>query len=257
MGGTVNISRSIWQDAAFKSEPFTEREAFIWLIMDASYTCREKRVGNVTVTLRRGQLIASVRFMAEAWQWSKSRVDRFLWRLENRDMIGTDSGTGVNVITICKYDDYQGKPKGSGTANFKNRDSSGTAAGQQRDKPNLDSIQDATKEEKPEAKASVKKSRRKPLVELPEGWVPSEKNVEDAQARGFNQLEIDDEADRFRNYHYSKQSQYRDWNAAWRTWLGNARKFAGRSRGQARADAADREMSFAASFARTPRSDIF
>ena len=130
MSGTVNISRSIWTDAAFKAEPFTEREAFIWLIMDASYKPREKRAGNVTVKLQRGQLISSVRFMAEAWNWSKSRVDRYLDRLEKRDMIGTDTGTGVNVITICKYEEYQNAPKSSGTAELKKRDSSGTAAGQ-------------------------------------------------------------------------------------------------------------------------------
>ena len=130
MSGTVNISRSIWHDTAFKPEPFSEREAFMWIIMDASYKPREKRVGNVTVDLQRGQLATSVRFMCDAWGWSKSRVDRFLKRLENRDMIGTDSGTGINVITVCKYDDYQNTPNFSGTVDSEKRDSSGTAAGQ-------------------------------------------------------------------------------------------------------------------------------
>lgn len=143
MSGTVNISRSIWHDAAFKAEPFTEREAFIWIIMEASYKSREKRVGNLTVNLERGQLATSVRFMCEAWDWSKSRVDRFLKRLEKRDMIGTDSGTGVNIITVCKYDDYQNAIRGSGTPKSEKRDTSGTAPGQQRDKPNKGLIPDA------------------------------------------------------------------------------------------------------------------
>ena len=130
MSGTVNISRRIWHDTAFKAEPFTEREAFMWIIMEASYKGREKRVGNVVVNLGRGQLATSVRFMCEAWNWSKSRVDRFLKRLENRDMIGTASGTGINVITVCKYDEYQNTPTGIGTAKSEKRDSSGTAAGQ-------------------------------------------------------------------------------------------------------------------------------
>lgn len=143
MSGTVNISRGIWHDTAFKPEPFTEREAFMWIIMEASYKPRQKRVGNVTVDLQRGQLATSVRFMCEAWDWSKSRVDRFLKRLEKRDMIGIDSGTGVNVITVCKYDDYQSAPKDSGTPKSEKRDSTGTAAGQQRDKPNKGLIPDA------------------------------------------------------------------------------------------------------------------
>lgn len=143
MSGTVNISRSIWTDAAFKDEPMTEREAFVWIIMEASYKPREKRVGAVTVNLERGQLVTSVRFMCEAWNWSKSRVDRFLKRLEKRDMIGTDSGTGINVITVCKYNDYQNAPAGSGTPKLQKRDSNGTAAGQQRDKPNTGLIPEA------------------------------------------------------------------------------------------------------------------
>jgi hypothetical protein len=130
MSGTVNISRNIWHDTAFKVEPFSEREAFMWMVMEASYKGREKRVGNVVVQLNRGQLATSVRFMCVAWDWSKSRVDRFLKRLEKRDMIGTVSGTGINVITVFNYDEYQNKPNGSGTAKTKKRDSSGTAAGQ-------------------------------------------------------------------------------------------------------------------------------
>ena len=146
MSGTVNIARDIWHDTAFKPQPFTEREAFVWLIMEASYKARERRVGNVTVELARGQLVASIRFMAEAWDWQKSTVDRFLKRLESRDMIGTDSGTGLTVVTICKYDEYQGKPSSNGTPEYENRDSSGTAAGQQRDKPNKGLIPDERRE---------------------------------------------------------------------------------------------------------------
>lgn len=126
MAGTVNISRSIWADTAFKDQPLTEREAFMWLIMEASFVPREKRVGNVVVNLDRGQLACAVRFMADAWGWSKSTVQRFLDRLKKRDMIGTDSGTGVLVITVCKYDEYQTAIDVSGTGEK-------TKAGQQRD----------------------------------------------------------------------------------------------------------------------------
>lgn len=130
MSGTVNISRGIWSDTAFKDQPFTEREAFMWMVMEASWKPREKRVGSVVVNLERGQLASSIRFMADAWNWQKSTVDRFLKRLENRDMIGTASGTGVTVITICKYSEYQNAPSDSGTPKKakagQQRDSSGT-----------------------------------------------------------------------------------------------------------------------------------
>lgn len=74
------------------------------------------------------------------------------------------------------------------------------------------------------------KKRRKPEIEIPENWVPSDRNISDATDRGFSQMEIDHEADKFRNHHLSKQSRYRDWDAAWRTWLANSRKFQSNSR---------------------------
>lgn len=229
MSGTVNIARDIWHDTAFKQQPFTEREAFVWLIMEASYKAREKRVGSVCVRLDRGQLASSIRFMAEAWDWQKSTVDRFLKRLQNRDMIGTDSGTGLTVITICKYDEYQSKPRENGTDETEKLDSSGTAAGQQRDKPNKGLIPDEISEQEElfgeDAKPPKKQTRR---CRLPDGWVPSDRNVQDAISKQFTEREIQDEADKFRDYHAAKGTTFADWDAGWRTWIGNARKFAPR-----------------------------
>lgn len=161
--------------------------------------------------------------MADAWQWSKSRVDRFLKRLENRDMVALDSGTGQLVITLCNYDEYQGQ-----------RDTSGTRAGQtpghERDTSGTnykkDEIRVNTEKEDLFGDEPPKPRRRRPECELPEGWVPSERNIADARSRNFTDMEIEDEAGRFRDHHTAKGSRYRDWDAAWRTWLGNARKFA-------------------------------
>jgi len=130
MSGTVNISRKIWKSLEFKSQTFTEREAFIWMVMEASWKPRDVRPLNTVIHTERGQLACSVRFMAEAWGWEKSTVDRFLKKLKKRDVIGTETGTGINLITICNYDEFQNANNYSGTPkNTKagqKRDSSGT-----------------------------------------------------------------------------------------------------------------------------------
>lgn len=135
-GGTFNVSRAIWDHPAFRSEKYSEREAFLWLISEASWKPRSRRVGNFEADLDRGQLCASVRFLAEIWGWSKSKTSRYILRLKNRDMIDTESGTGILVITICNYDEYQGQPNESGTRAGQQpgheRDSGGTVAGQYR-----------------------------------------------------------------------------------------------------------------------------
>lgn len=129
--GVFAVDRGIFTDPDFAHEPFTEREAFLWLVSEAAWKPHGKRADGKVVDLKRGQLVHAVRFMAEAWQWSKSRVDRFLDRLENRDMIKRDRGTRTPIITICKYDAFQ-------RVSLPDRDNSGTtagtSAGQQRDK---------------------------------------------------------------------------------------------------------------------------
>ena len=73
---------------------------------------------------------------------------------------------------------------------------------------------------------SPKQQTIKRSISLPDGWVPSNQNIEDAMKRGFSTEETNNEAEQFRNYHQSKGSAFKDWDAAWRTWLGNAKKFA-------------------------------
>lgn len=152
MAGTVNISRDLWRDAAFKAEPFTEREAWLWLVMEASYRPREKRIGNICVNLRRGQLAASIRFMADAWGWEKSRAERFVGRLKKRDMIETATETGLSVITLCNYDKYQGETVDSETAKKQKRDSNETAPRQHRDKLESRCNPDAIKQQQQQAR---------------------------------------------------------------------------------------------------------
>ena len=126
MSGTVNIARSIFDHAIFADEPKTEREAWIWLIMEASWKPRAKRVGNAVVNTDRGQLAASVRFLAGAWKWTAPKVQRFLKRLEKMEMIRTQADTGVTVITICNYDEYQSGGKASDTPAIQKRYSADT-----------------------------------------------------------------------------------------------------------------------------------
>ena len=69
-------------------------------------------------------------------------------------------------------------------------------------------------------------SKPKRACSIPDGWVPNDRNIQDAIDRSFSQQEMNHEANQFRDYHLAKGTTYKDWNAAWRTWLGNARKFA-------------------------------
>ena len=70
------------------------------------------------------------------------------------------------------------------------------------------------------------KSKR--ATQLPDDFLVSDELK--AWARENQLPDPDSEIQAFRDYHQSKGSTFRDWNAALRTWLRNAKKFAGNGR---------------------------
>lgn len=131
MSGFIAMSRDALDHPLLKDgERF---RAWFWLISKACWKATRIDVAGQIIELQRGQLCYSVRYLAEAWGWSKSTVDRFLHRLQAESMLsltrsktGTASGTGQFVITICNYDKYQTSGEDGGTAD-------GTTVGQQWD----------------------------------------------------------------------------------------------------------------------------
>lgn len=106
--GVYAIARGLFEHERFAPEPFTEREAWIWMIGEAAFRPHCKRVSTINVELQRGQFAHSLRFMAEKWKWPEPRVRRFLSRLRDGDaLIDAASDAGVTVITLRKYDVYQ------------------------------------------------------------------------------------------------------------------------------------------------------
>lgn len=90
------------------SRAFSECEAWLDLIQSARFEASEttSRVGIHDITWRRGQYPAATSFLAKRWGWSDQNVKTFLKKLKREEMITTDSTQGVNVITLCNYDEY-------------------------------------------------------------------------------------------------------------------------------------------------------
>lgn len=109
-------------DVLDDGSPLSKREAWIWLIEHAAweehYTFtideREYHAG-------RGELVVSMRMLAEAWRWSKSSVHRFLAQLKNAKMVSVGQimkrGPGhlLSHISICNYSKYQDENFVTGT----------------------------------------------------------------------------------------------------------------------------------------------
>lgn len=107
MSGFYRMHRGWLEHPVLGGEPMCKRAAWAWLIEEASWSHRRRDVKGQTIQLRRGQLTASVRFLAEAWGWHRAKVERFLGRLQTEAMIETATETGQTIITICNYERYQ------------------------------------------------------------------------------------------------------------------------------------------------------
>lgn len=102
-----SIPRRFFEPGAFKFEPYSKREALLDLIQMAAYEDGTSLVGGLNVKVKRGQLIASVRFLAKRWGWSNDRTLRTLTAFESEHFIERDPNTTITTISILNYDTYQ------------------------------------------------------------------------------------------------------------------------------------------------------
>jgi len=115
-GGVFAVSRRLFNpsDPFFGGEPFSRREAWVWLLSEASFKPRTVHVtvgrSRIAVPLERGELAHSRPFMEQAWKWSPKQVRTFLDKLESDGRIerkGRQNGQKYVVLSVCKYSEYQ------------------------------------------------------------------------------------------------------------------------------------------------------
>lgn len=159
------LERGWMEHDLFKGEPFSRRDAWVWMIGEAAWKDTRTRIGNHMIEIKRGQFTHSVRFLAEKWKWPQTNVHRFLDILKNENMIETKKEHNQTVITICNYSKYQ-----ISTRNKRNE--SGTKSG-----TNLEQVWNREEEGKEdigsEAKASSPKSAREEFIlpqHIPKDW---------------------------------------------------------------------------------------
>jgi hypothetical protein len=117
--GVFAVARSIWDDGDFADEPYTERQAFIWLVgaavwKEQTVQCKNGRSCG-SITLQRAEFCFSERFLATKWKWSNSRVNRFLDKLEQRGILqsanrsadGAQTGAQTRIYSVRNYNKFQ------------------------------------------------------------------------------------------------------------------------------------------------------
>jgi hypothetical protein len=81
--------------------------AFIDLVLMANHDDNEIFFDGELLTVKRGQMITSVRKLEYRWGWSKTKITRYLKILESKKMITRLSDKKKTVITLINYGKYQ------------------------------------------------------------------------------------------------------------------------------------------------------
>jgi DNA replication protein DnaD len=108
--GYIAIFRSIkkhwiWGNGSKK----TKLEAWLDLLLLASFQDSKEPFGFDFIKLKRGQLVTSQEKLSISWRWDRNAVRKFLKMLEGDNMIVAISNKKYTMITICNYDSYQKK----------------------------------------------------------------------------------------------------------------------------------------------------
>ncbi len=90
-----------------KGVAYSIREVWEWANDHACWAELKVNICGRIVPLKRGQLSYSHDYLAEAWGWHRSRVARFLKKLEREKLIETNTDMGQLIITLCNYDENQ------------------------------------------------------------------------------------------------------------------------------------------------------
>lgn len=106
--GYIKLYRQIFDNELWSEKPFSRAQAWIDLLLKASYAPRKVVIKGKPVTIKRGQLLRAEETLAKDWGWSRGKVRRFLSYLDKKGNI-SKNGTAVGtLITIENYETFQG-----------------------------------------------------------------------------------------------------------------------------------------------------
>lgn len=233
------VARAVWDHELFEREAYSSREAWLWLVGQAVW----KPTHVHGVLIQRGQCTFSLRFLAEKWGWSTSKVRRFLATLKNHKMIdtptGTPTGTPIDtptgtpttVVTICNYEKFQSKTSVAETPTDTPPDTqTGTPTGTK--KKNLTSKQKNSPPTREGGLFGPKVFSTK-KTELPDGppakpkglhlcppeWEPTPEHHALGDELGLTPREVHDSASGMRDWSVGGGNKKLDWHATFRNWM--------------------------------------
>lgn len=111
----IRLDRKIQDHWLWQEKPFSKAQAWIDLLMSATYKDYTDIYNGEVIKKSRGSVYTSVVYLSEKWGWSRNKVLRFLRTLESEEMVTTNGTPNGTTITIENYNFYQSPYTTDGT----------------------------------------------------------------------------------------------------------------------------------------------
>jgi len=105
--GFIKLHRQITENEFWNSERFTKAQAWIDLLLMATFKHRTVFIRGIEINLHPGDLCYSQLTLAERWKWNERTVNKYLNMLKIREMIQTKITNVTTIISIQKWSEYQ------------------------------------------------------------------------------------------------------------------------------------------------------
>ncbi len=130
--GWVPLYRSILEHWIWnKDDKYSMGQAWVDLLLNANHADKKVFFEGKLITIKRGQMLTSIKKLSERWKWDTKRTRNFLNALECDEMVTTERTTHGTTVTIINYEDFNNVGTTDGTTK-------GTTKGQPRVRPRDD-----------------------------------------------------------------------------------------------------------------------
>lgn len=106
--GWISLHRKIYDNPILKcSKVYSRFEAWIWLLLRATYSDQKVILGSDIYKLKSGQILTSQKKLGSQFKWGNSKLRTFLKLLEKDNMIEIKTNAKLTMITILNFDKLQ------------------------------------------------------------------------------------------------------------------------------------------------------
>lgn len=167
--GWIKLHRKLQDNPLWSSEPFTRGQAWVDLILLANHEAGYIYVRDHRIDLKRGDVGWSQNRLSNRWQWSRTKVRKFLSDLEKEQQVKQIKSKSYTIIRLINYKDYQ-KKEDKKTTEEQEENKSSTTEEQQKD---------TNKNEK-----NVKNEKNiPPEISDVTGWIIENKNLPESVSK--------------------------------------------------------------------------